>query len=130
MNELNITSSLPLQVLMEMGKENPDVLKTTQLNISINAQDFVDCMQSMQRMNEALLEQYFQRLLRDDQKLKYVTTQELKENYGISRNTANTLQHEGVFTQVTKIGRQNAYLRTEVQAYVSDVKAHQKVSPY
>lgn len=124
MQTINCSSDFPLQLLMEMKKDHPEILKTTQFVITLTGEQFIQIAEMTQKLAEANLERYFERLRRDDISLHYVTTKELNEVYHISPARANELQKQNVLTDIIKLGRQNAYRRSQVIDYLTTHKHH------
>lgn len=122
MHQLQCNSDFPLDLLMEMSKDRPEILKSTQIVIQITGEQLLQWSENQQRAAEAHLERFYDRMRKDGMSLKYITTHELKESFHISPTRANELQHLGVFTDIIKIGRQNAYNRSEVMAYINSTR--------
>lgn len=118
MHQVICSSDFPLQLLMEMKKDHPEILKSTQFVVTLSGEQLIQLTEMQQRASEALLEKHIERIMRGDKSLQYVTTKELQEIYKISPTRANELQHMNVFTDIIKIGRQNAYSRVQVEEYM------------
>lgn len=122
MGQIQCNSDFPLDLLMEMSKDRPEILKSTQIVIQVTGEQLMQWSQNLMRATEANLERFYDRMRKDGMSLKYITTKELHESFHISPTRANELQHLGVFTDIIKIGRQNAYNRSEVMAYINSTR--------